>query len=69
MNTSSLITKNTFCELLARTPNSLAKLIATDPTAPRPIKFGTTKQSSVYFDSEEVHQYINSKKAARGIPS
>jgi len=67
MNTSSLITKNTFCRLIARTPNGLARLIATDPSAPKPIKFGNSKQASVYFDAQEVELYINSKKAARGI--
>lgn len=49
--------------------NGLRKLAAKDPTMPKPIKFGLTKQSPVFYDSDEIDAWIESKKAARGLSS
>lgn len=69
MNTSSLLKKNTVCKRLELTPNGLARLMAKDPSMPRPIKFGDTMQSSVYFDADELEKWIESKRQAREIQS
>jgi prophage regulatory protein len=56
----------TVCKDLETSRNGLAKLSAKDPTFPRPIKLGNTKQSPVYYDADELNAWIESKKAARG---
>lgn len=38
------------CHLLSVQRDKLNKLIKDDPTFPRPIKEGTTRQAAVYFD-------------------
>jgi predicted DNA-binding transcriptional regulator AlpA len=61
----SLLKLSTTCDKLDTSRNGLKKLIARDSTFPRPIKLGNTMQSPVYFDSTEIDQWIESKKAAR----
>ncbi|TVT62334.1 MAG: transcriptional regulator [Pseudomonas sp.] len=36
-----------------------------DPTFPKPIKDGTTRQAAVYYDLAEVDAWLKSKIAAR----
>lgn len=50
------------CELLCVTRESLRHTIRKDPTFPRPIKMGTTKQAAVFFDYKELVDWHNSKK-------
>jgi prophage regulatory protein len=45
--------------------NGLTKLRAKDPTFPRPIKFGQTKQAVVFYDANELAAWIEAKKAGR----
>ena len=40
----------TVCLVLDRSRETLRSLIKNDPTFPRPIKMGNSKQSPVYFD-------------------
>ncbi|AXI02605.1 helix-turn-helix transcriptional regulator [Aquirhabdus parva] len=56
----------TVCKDLAMSRNGLFKLAAKDPTFPKPIKLGETRQSPVYYDADELTAWIESKKAARG---
>lgn len=60
-----LKTKNEICALLSLTPDGLNKLIQKDKKFPRPIKFGTSRQSHAYFDIQEVIEWVESKKAQR----
>lgn len=60
---------NTICSELDLSREGLRKLQAKDPTFPRSIKLGDSMQSPVYFDSNEIDQWIESKKAARGAQS
>ena len=43
----------------------LEKLMAVDPSFPRPIKLGVTRQAAVFFDEGELHAWIESKKSMR----
>ncbi|MDS7929266.1 transcriptional regulator [Acinetobacter sp. V102_4] len=50
------------CELLDVTRETLRHTIRKDPTFPKPIKMGTTKQAPVFFDYKELVDWHNSKK-------
>ena len=55
---------STTCQLLDVTRESLRHTIRKDPTFPKPIKMGTSKQSPVFFDYQELVDWHNSKKEA-----
>lgn len=55
---------STACRLLDVTRPSLLHTIRKDPTFPRPIKQGTTKQAPVFFDYADLVEWHNSKKEA-----
>ncbi len=55
---------STACQLLDVTRESLRHTIRKDPTFPRPIKQGTTKQAPVFFDYADLVEWHNSKKQA-----
>lgn len=55
---------STACQLLDVTRESLRHTIRKDPTFPKPIKMGTSKQSPVFFDYQELVEWHNSKKAS-----
>ena len=55
---------STACQLLDVTRESLRHIIRKDPTFPRPMKMGTSKQSPVFFDYQELVDWHNSKKAS-----
>ena len=57
--------KTTTAENLDVSKSGLEKLVSNDPTFPKPIKMGTSRQAAVYFDSGEILNWIESKKAAR----
>jgi len=63
----TLLKRATVCLQLGMSSNGLHKLAAKDPSFPKPIKLGETMQSPVYFDSAEIEEWIESKKAARGM--
>ncbi len=54
----------TVCQLLDVTRESLRNTIRRDPSFPRPLKMGTSKQSPVFFDYQELVEWHNSKKEA-----
>lgn len=58
---------NTTCAELDLSREGLRCLIAKDPTFPRPIKMGDTKQSPIFFDASELAEWLESKKQARGV--
>ena len=55
---------STACQLLDVTRESLRHTIRKDPSYPRPLKMGTSKQSPVFFDYQEIVEWHNSKKEA-----
>lgn len=55
---------STACQLLDVTRESLRHTVRKDPTFPRPLKMGTSKQSPVFFDYQEIVKWHNSKKEA-----
>ena len=55
---------STACQLLDVTRESLRHTIRKDPTFPTPLKMGTSKQSPVFFDYQELVDWHNSKKAS-----
>jgi prophage regulatory protein len=57
---------NTVCTDLDIGREGLRSLMAKDPTFPKILKMGDSKQSPVFFDAAEIDQWIESKKAARG---
>lgn len=50
------------CEVLDLSREGLRKLQRRDPSFPRPIKQGTTRQASVYFDYAELIAWHESQK-------
>ena len=52
------------CDLLDLSREGLRKLQRRDPSFPRPIKQGTTRQASVYFDYAELIAWHESQKGA-----
>lgn len=56
---------NEVCGLLSLTRDGLRKLQLKDPTFPKPIKLGDSKQAPVFFDIKEIEQWLENKKAER----
>lgn len=55
---------STACQLLDVTRESLRHTIRKDPTFPTPLKMGTSKQSPVFFDYQDLVDWHNSKKTS-----
>lgn len=60
-----LIKKSETCTRLSLTADGLRKLQLKDPTFPKPIKLGSSKQAPVFFDIKELEQWLELKKAER----
>lgn len=50
------------CELLDVGRETLGRIVRTDPTFPRPIKLGASKQAPVYFDYADILQWHENQK-------
>lgn len=61
----ALLKKITAQKILDMSKSGLEKLVASDPTFPRPIKMGTSRQAAVFFDQAEILAWIDAKKAQR----
>lgn len=62
--------KTTVCSEWAVSRSGLDKLLGRYPDiAPKPIKFGNSKQSPVYFDADELDSFLESIKTSRGAQS
>ena len=57
------ITYNEACELLSVNRDGLRLIIKKDPSFPRPIKYGSHRQSPVYFDYVDLLEWHNAQKA------
>ena len=61
----ALLRKTTAAKVLDLSKSGLEKLVSSDSTFPKPIKLGEHRQSAVFFDEDELHAWIESKKAQR----
>lgn len=52
------------CQLLDVTRESLRHTIRKDPSFPRPMKMGASKQAPVFFDYQELVEWHNRQKEA-----
>ena len=59
------LTMNEVCHFLSVQRDKLNKMVKDDPSFPRPIKGGSTRQSAVYFDHSELIEWWEVKKQAR----
>lgn len=57
------VTYNQTCELLSIKRDALRLLIQQDPSFPRPIKYGASRQASVYFDYADLVAWHNMQKS------
>lgn len=65
--TPTLISQPNLCILLDKSRSGLAKLRAKDPSFPKPIKDGKSKQAACYYLMSEVESWITSRKLARDV--
>ena len=56
---------NEVCDLLSLSRDGLRKVQLKDPSFPKPIKLGSSKQAPVFFDIKELEQWLEKKKAER----
>ena len=56
---------NEVCSLLSLSRDGLRKVQLKDPSFPKPIKLGDSKQAPVFFDIRELEQWLELKKAER----
>lgn len=50
------------CELIKTSRSNVYKMIESDPSFPKKIKFSNSKQAAVYFEKEEIESWVKSKK-------
>jgi hypothetical protein len=60
-----LLRQPALCQWLDVTRSGLAKLRAKDPSFPKPIKDGESRQAAAYYVVAEVESWLRSKIAAR----
>lgn len=60
-----LIRQPALCQWLDVTRSGLAKLRAKDPSFPKPIKDGDSRQAAAYYVVTEIDTWLRSKIAAR----
>lgn len=63
--TKGLIRQPKLCEWLDLTRSGLEKLRKKDPSFPKPIKDGDTRQAAAYYVVAEVEEWLSGKIAAR----
>lgn len=59
------LTVKEVCHILSFQRDKLNKTVKDDPSFPRPIKDGTSRQAAVYFDRVEIDEWWEAKKQAR----
>lgn len=63
------VSQKTACQMLDLSSEGLRKLMAKDPTFPKPYKAGQTRQAPVYFDYAELVQWHNNQKQPNTVQS
>ena len=64
-SSKGLIRQPALCQWLDVTRSGLAKLRIKDPSFPKPIKDGDSRQAAAYYVVAEVEAWLQSKIAAR----
>ena len=59
------LTANETCHFLSVQRAKLHKMVKADPSFPRPIKEGVSRQAAVYFDHSELVDWWEVKKQTR----
>uniref|UniRef100_UPI003FCDBCD1 helix-turn-helix transcriptional regulator n=1 Tax=Acinetobacter sp. TaxID=472 RepID=UPI003FCDBCD1 len=59
------LTVSETCHILSVQRDKLNKMVKDDPSFPRPIKDGASRQAAVYFDRVEIKGWWEDKKQAR----
>lgn len=62
---AQLLTFNEVCSLYRKSRSGLYKLMAADPTFPKPVKDGESIQARSYFVASEIADHQQSKLSAR----
>lgn len=57
----ALIPQTEVCKIIGQTRSGLDKLRKKDPTFPKPIKFGSTRQASAYYVIAELNSWLAAK--------
>lgn len=65
LHSKALIRQTALCTWLDLSRSGLDKLRKKDPTFPRPLKEGDTRQAAAYFVVSEVQSWLQSKIEAR----
>lgn len=65
-NARTLIHMKEACKLLGVSRVTVNRRVNNDPTFPRPIKDGVTRQAAVYFVQAEIEAWIQAQMDARG---
>ena len=61
----ALIPQTEVCRAIGQTRSGLDKLRKKDPTFPRPIKMGDSRQSACYYVVTEINAWLASKIESR----
>lgn len=61
----ALIPQPEVCRAIGQTRSGLDKLRKKDPTFPRPVKFGDTRQAACYYVIAELNAWLARKIEAR----
>ena len=65
MNHSILKSKNDTLMFLGLNSPEALKTLQKDPSFPKAVKLGNTRQAPVFFDTQELIDWVESKKAQR----
>lgn len=65
MNHSILKSKNDTLVFLGLNSPEALKTLQKDPSFPKAVKLGNTRQAPVFFDTQELIDWVESKKAHR----
>jgi len=57
----ALITQPEVCKAIGQTRSGLDKLRKKDPTFPKPIKFGSSRQAAAYYVIAELNAWLTTK--------
>ncbi len=63
---SQLLTFGEVCSLMRKSRSGLYKLMASDPSFPKPVKDGEARSARAFFVATEIAAYQDAKLQARG---
>lgn len=63
---AQLLTFTEVCGLMRKSRSGLYKLMASDPTFPKPVKDGEARSARAFFVASEIAAYQDVKLAGRG---